>query len=371
VGAVSASIHRATGGNPFYVLELLRGLKRGDRPSADRVIEDVFSRGKLDGVALQLGARLRNLSPHALHLAQAIGILGDGCELRHAAAISQTQIDHAITLATELVRLDVLGDDRPPRFIHPIVQYAVLQTLSGAEHDAAHRRAAGVLYTEGLPPGRIAAHVKRLRPVGDCWAVERLCEGARAALENGAPAAATDLFERGLAEPPPAEIRVEVLRAAARAELPVGRAGRAVWEAGGGRQGVPSTKSVLAEGMAQRSDLAGALVLIDEAIAQVERAGWEERCHYAEILRIRGRLLALKGDLAGAERAYIASLDWARTQQPKSWGLRTTTSYARLMCDQGRVGDARALLAPIYGWFTEGFDTADLKEAKGLLDGLR
>jgi class 3 adenylate cyclase len=147
--------------------------------------------------------------------------------------------------------------------------------------------------------------------------------------------------------------------------------GRAVWQAGGGRQGGPTVKSVLAEGMAQRGDLTGALDLLDEAIAQVERPGWEERCHYAEILRIRGRLLALKGDPEGAERAYIASLDWARQQQAKSWELRTATSYARLMRDQGQTREARALLAPIYGWFTEGFDTADLKEAKGLLSGLR
>jgi predicted ATPase len=146
--------------------------------------------------------------------------------------------------------------------------------------------------------------------------------------------------------------------------------GRAVWGAGGGRQGIPSSKSVLAEGMAQRGDLAGALVLIDEAIAQIERPGWGERCHYAEILRIRGRLLALKGDPAEAERAYMASLDWARRQQAKSWELRTATSYARLMCDQGRAGEARALLAPIYGWFTEGFATKDLKDAKALLDEL-
>src|SRR5262249_61731455 len=83
---------------------------------------------------------------------------------------------------------------------------------------------AGVLYAERLPPGRIAAHVKRLRAVGDAWAVERLCEGAREALENGAPAAAADLLERALAEPPSAEVRVEVLRAAARAQLQTGRA---------------------------------------------------------------------------------------------------------------------------------------------------
>jgi predicted ATPase len=146
--------------------------------------------------------------------------------------------------------------------------------------------------------------------------------------------------------------------------------GIAVWEEGGGRANSPYWKSVLAEGMAQLGDPAGALVLIDEAIAQVERPGWEERYYYAEILRIKDWLLALKGDPAGAERSYIASLDWARTQQAKSWELRTATSYARLMRDQGRVGEAYELLAPIYGWFTEGFGTKDLKEAKALLDEL-
>ena len=129
-------------------------------------------------------------------------------------------------------------------------------------------------------------------------------------------------------------------------------------------------KSVQAEGTAQLGDLAAALVLMDEAIAQIERPGWEERHYYAEALRIRGRLLSLKGDPAGAERAYIASLNWARTQQAKSWELRTATSYARLMRDQGRAREAHDLLAPVYGWFTEGFATKDLKEAKALLDEL-
>jgi predicted ATPase len=122
--------------------------------------------------------------------------------------------------------------------------------------------------------------------------------------------------------------------------------------------------------MAQAGDLAGALVLIDEVIAQIERPGWEERHYYAEALRIKAWLLTLKSDAEGAERAYIASLDWARKQQAKSWELRTATSYARLMWDQGRIREAYDLLEPIYGWFTEGFGTTDLKEAKALLDQL-
>ncbi len=72
----------------------------------------------------------------------------------------------------------------------------------------------------------------------------------------------------------------------------------------------------------------------------------------------------------GAERSYAASLDWARHQQAKSFELRTATSHARLLRDQGRVGEAHDLLAPVYGWFTEGFGTKDLREAKALLNEL-
>jgi predicted ATPase len=148
------------------------------------------------------------------------------------------------------------------------------------------------------------------------------------------------------------------------------KAGRAIWENGGGRLAIHS-KSALAEGMAQLGDLDGALDLIGEIIAQIERPGWEERHYYAETLRIKGWVLSLKGDLEGAERNYLASLDWARQQQAKSWELRTSTSYARLMRDQGRPREAHDLLAPVYGWFTEGFDTLDLKEARSLLEQLK
>jgi class 3 adenylate cyclase/tetratricopeptide (TPR) repeat protein len=146
--------------------------------------------------------------------------------------------------------------------------------------------------------------------------------------------------------------------------------GMAFWEAGGGRSNMPYLKSVIAEGMAQLGNLSGALDLVDEVITQVEQPGWEERYYYAETLRIKGWILALEGEPEAAERSYIASLHWARTQQAKSWELRTATSYARLMRDHGRAGEAYELLAPVYGWFTEGFATKDLKDAKALLDEL-
>jgi predicted ATPase len=148
------------------------------------------------------------------------------------------------------------------------------------------------------------------------------------------------------------------------------KAGLPFWEASGGKLRSPSTKAFLAEGTALTGDLDNALQLIDEQIAQTERPGWEEHFYHAEILRLKGWMLSLKGDPEGAERDFLASLDWARRQQAKSWELRTATSLARLWQSQGKRQDAYDLLAPIYRWFTEGFDTRDLLEAKGLLSEL-
>jgi tetratricopeptide (TPR) repeat protein len=144
----------------------------------------------------------------------------------------------------------------------------------------------------------------------------------------------------------------------------------AAWEATGGKTGRPNMIASLAEAIALTGDLDNALALLDEAIVQIERPGWEERFHYAEILRLKGWMLSLKGDLEGAERSFLASLNWAQRQQAKMWELRTSTSLARLWQTQGNPQAAYELLAPVYGWFTEGFDTKDLQDAKALLDEL-
>ena len=90
----------------------------------------------------------------------------------------------------------------------------------------------------------------------------------------------------------------------------------------------------------------------------------------AEVLRTGEIALMSHEDAAKAERYFERALAVARQQQAKSWELRAAMSLARLWRDQGNVHQARELLAPIYGWFTEGFDTRDLKEAKALLNEL-
>ncbi len=145
------------------------------------------------------------------------------------------------------------------------------------------------------------------------------------------------------------------------------KSGIAIYEAVGVRTRSPTWKAFLAEAMARTGDFDNALHLLDEAISQIERPGWEERYFYAEILRLKGWVLSLKGDLDAAERNFLASLHWARRQQAKMWELRTSTSLARHWQSQGKRQDAYELLAPVYDWFTEGFDTKDLLEAKSLL----
>jgi predicted ATPase len=94
-------------------------------------------------------------------------------------------------------------------------------------------------------------------------------------------------------------------------------------------------------------------------------------CHYqAELCRLRGAILAETGGHSAAAASFHQAIDTARSQEAKSLELRAATSLARLWAEQGKRIQARDLLSPVYSWFTEGFDTADLKDAKALLDEL-
>ena len=134
---------------------------------------------------------------------------------------------------------------------------------------------------------------------------------------------------------------------------------------------MPHTLAYWAAAHARLGEVDQGLEVVERGIEQACRPGWLERAHLAELLRVKGTLLELKGEVPAAETAYRESLSWAAVQQAKSLELRTATGYARLMQSQDRGEEAVELLRPIYGWFTEGFNTRDLKEAKALLDELR
>ena len=133
---------------------------------------------------------------------------------------------------------------------------------------------------------------------------------------------------------------------------------------------MPLWVSHLARAYAELGQFDDAWRRIGEAMTAIETT--KERWFEAEVRRIAGEvaLLSPEPDAAKAEAYFERALTVARQQQAKSWELRATMSMARLWRDQGKREEARDLLAPIYGWFTEGFDTRDLKEAKALLDEL-
>jgi predicted ATPase len=124
----------------------------------------------------------------------------------------------------------------------------------------------------------------------------------------------------------------------------------------------------LAGAYLQAGQLDNALAALDQAAETV--AATDESHYQAELYRLKGAVLAATGDKAEAPKWFHHAIDTAQSQQARSFELRAATSLALLWRDQGKRGQARGLLAPVYGWFTEGFDTADLKDAKALLDEL-
>jgi tetratricopeptide (TPR) repeat protein len=217
-----AAVWAASGGNPFYVTELLRALELDQRSPAGLDPMAALAGGR-EAIAPRVLAILRAVHPRALGLAQALAVLGDRCQLRQAALIAGAAMSEAVRLAAGLVRLEILATDDPPVFLHPVIRDALEASLASDERDAAHRSAAQVLHADGAPSGQVAAHLVSVRPAGDDWVLARLREAARTAMEIGAPDTAAGLLGRALAEPPPPEQRVAVLRQAARAETSAGR----------------------------------------------------------------------------------------------------------------------------------------------------
>jgi predicted ATPase len=144
----------------------------------------------------------------------------------------------------------------------------------------------------------------------------------------------------------------------------------AAWRSTGASLFVPWHLSCLAKAYSELGDFDDAWRCISEAVTAIEAT--KETWYEAEVNRIAGEITLLSpgSEAAQAEAYFERALAIARQQQAKPWELRASMSLARLWRDQGKVSEARELLAPVYGWFTEGFETRDLKEAKALLEEL-
>jgi predicted ATPase len=225
-----------------------------------------------------------------------------------------------------------------------------------------------------LTLARALAHPASLAAVLSCAAVRHQFRREREAVQQTAAALIALATEQGDAE---RLARGTILRGWALFAQGQGtegmgqmRQGLAALQATGGEVRRQLFLPLLAEAYGGISQSAEGLHVLAEALAAVEKTGG--RFSEAELYRLTGELLLSQAlpDGAHAETCFCRALDVTRRQQAKSWELRAAMSLSRLWQQQGKPAEAYELLAPVYGWFTEGFDTADLQEAKALLETL-
>ena len=219
----AGALRDASDGNPLYLAALLDVVARQRiAPTAEQAPRLLA----LGGEALSRGVALRlsRLSEQAVSLVRAAAVLGDQTALGLAAALANLKATAALDAANALVRSDLLEQEDPVVFRHPVVRSAVLEDIGAGERMRLHRRAAEVLLESGALPEQAATYLTQTLPDRDPFTVAILRRAAQRSLSQGAPEAAVAYLHRALAEPPPPEERFEVL-----AEL--GIAETAVFEA--------------------------------------------------------------------------------------------------------------------------------------------
>jgi DNA-binding CsgD family transcriptional regulator len=208
--AFCAALELATGGNPLFVGAVLDAVAReGSSPTAEHVPR-LLEIGA-QGVARAVGLRLARLPPAALALLRAASILGDGTQLRHAAALAGLEARELGPAAALLVRLDLLRREDPLEFFHPVVRSAVHETLDVVERSAGHRLAAELLLQAGAQPESAAGHLLRVGPRADSFVVSTLRQAAQRSLAQGAAEVAVGYLSRALDEQIDPAARAEVL----------------------------------------------------------------------------------------------------------------------------------------------------------------
>ncbi|UUY05495.1 AAA family ATPase [Svornostia abyssi] len=203
--------HRATGGNPLLLRQLL-GALAADRirpvEAQTGVVREIAPRAVSRTVLLRLG----RLDPSAAAAARAVAVLGDGATPRTVSSLAGLTEDEVIDASRALVRAELLTPEMPLRFVHPLVRDAVYQEVTPAEREQLHARAAAVLRDVEAGPEQVANQLLLTPPAGEAWAADALIRAGHDAIARGAPDGAVAYLRRALAEPPPPDIRADVLR---------------------------------------------------------------------------------------------------------------------------------------------------------------
>jgi len=197
--AFVAGCHRASGGNPFLLGELLASV-RSDGLGWDDTAAAAVASLSPRGVSRSVLLRLHRLAPPATWLARSIATFGDSATLRHAARAADMGAEEAAGLCDELVRADVLAPGRPLSFVHPVIGEVIRNDTPHGLRSRLHRTAAELLAGDGSSPEQVATHLVLTDETGDPWVVEVLWRAGRLARERGAPDAALRWLSRAVAE---------------------------------------------------------------------------------------------------------------------------------------------------------------------------
>jgi DNA-binding CsgD family transcriptional regulator len=220
-GAFCSACHRASGGNPFLLTELLKAVRAdGLSPTGDAIVQ--IEALAPEGIGRSVIVRLGRTSREAATLASALAVLGGEAKLRHAAALAGLGPAAASEAADALTAAGLADAGRPLRLIHPVVRAALYDELPAGRRALLHRRAAQLLVEDEEDLDAIAAHLLLADAAGERWTVEVLQRAAGRALDRGAASTAARYLARALSEPPASDQRAGVLRRAGVAESLVG-----------------------------------------------------------------------------------------------------------------------------------------------------
>jgi len=218
---------RATGGNPFLLLELFGELHRR-RLAPSRENAGLASQLSSHGVGRAVRARLRRLPPDCTALARAVAVLGDPARPALAAQLAGLDDDAAGRAADALAQAVIFEPGLRLAFIHPLVRSSVYAELSSQERARHHEGAARLLTGAGEATDRIAVHLLAAHPGGDAETVNRLRQAAKDARNRGAPDIAVTYLRRALAEPPSPELEPVLVHELGMAALSAGELGMAI-----------------------------------------------------------------------------------------------------------------------------------------------
>ncbi|GAA1893267.1 ATP-binding protein [Actinomadura bangladeshensis] len=287
--AFADAVAHASGGNPFLVSELLRSLYGAGAAPVAGAVPDLVP----DAVLHSVLARLARLPGDAARLAASVAVLGDGTPLRRAAAHAGLEVEPAERAADALAGAQLFRPGSPLSFVHPLVGAAVYADQPAFARSRAHLRAVDLLTADGEGAAKAAGHLLATEPEGDPGVAAGLREAADRALRLGDPGAAARLLARAAAEPPPAELRAEVLLELARAQTLAGdlAAEATLTEAlgllaAGDAGGRVRALTLLASVRHGRGDQAGAAAACEEALGLFEPHDPRRQDDLAECLAI-------------------------------------------------------------------------------------